>query len=516
MFVSDIKPADDRSPWGDFWFQPVGTRAASGTRVTPESALRLSAVYGCIRVLAETMACLPFCMYRPREDGGKDPVTDHWLYRLIAKRPNDWQTSFEWIEMLAGHLALRGNCYNEIVPGRRGEIAQLIPLHPDRMKLVMLDNGSFRWDVTDRNGNVVPYSRHSIWHVRGISSDGYLGMNPIAVAREAIGLGLAAQDYGSRFFANDAKPGGGWIEFAGSFKDKPARDTFRQSWQEAQGGSNRGKIAVLENGMKYHDIGMNNKDSQFLEARQFQVPEICRLFRVPPHMIADLTRSTNNNIEWQSLEFVKFTMTPWVERWEASIEYSLLPEDEDLEIEFDFDNLERGDMKTRSEYYTSGTTAGWLTRNEVRKKENLNPIAGLDKPLEPMNMQGAGKKPSPKDPPQQPQDDGQGDNQDDSSSARLQVLAMAAAERVARKECEQVQRAIKVSPGELLAMYGKHAHFVAKCLAVSIEHAQAYCAGQLASLDPAEEVDAFETRTRCALERLALAGADAFKQGDMK
>jgi HK97 family phage portal protein len=376
----------DRSPYGEFWFEPVSARTGSGMRVSPDSALRLAAVYACVRILAETMASLPLVVYQRRSDGGKDKVTDHWLYRLMAKRPNRFQNPFEWREMLQGHLALRGNAYNQIITNTRGEIIELMPIHPDRVKIELLPSGEYRYRVTDRAGTEVILPRGEVWHLRGLSSDGLMGMSPIELARENLGMALAAQDYGARFFANDAKPTGGWIEFPGSFKDNEAKKVFRESYQQAQSGVNRGKILVLENGMKFHEVGVTNKDAQFLELRKFQITDIARLFRVPPHMIADLERATFSNIEQQSLEFVMHTMTPWAERWEASIESELLLEGDDIEIEFDFANLMRGDAASRSSYYQSGIQNGWLTRNEARIAENLNPIDGLDQPLRPLNM----------------------------------------------------------------------------------------------------------------------------------
>jgi HK97 family phage portal protein len=376
----------DRSPYGEFWFEPVSARTGSGMRVSPDSALRLAAVYACVRILAETMASLPLVIYQRRPDGGKDKVTDHWLYRLMAKRPNRFQNPFEWREMLQGHLALRGNAYNQIITNPRGEIIELMPIHPDRVKIELLPSGEYRYRVTDRFGAVGILPRGEVWHLRGLSSDGLMGMSPIELARENLGMALAAQDYGARFFANDAKPTGGWIEFPGSFKDSEAKKVFRESYQQAQSGANRGKVLVLENGMKFHEVGVTNKDAQFLELRKFQITDIARLFRVPPHMIADLERATFSNIEQQSLEFVMHTMTPWAERWEASIESELLLESDDIEIEFDFANLMRGDAASRSSYYQSGIQNGWLTRNEARVAENLNPLDGLDQPLRPLNM----------------------------------------------------------------------------------------------------------------------------------
>lgn len=377
-------------------FDSALARSVSGMHVSADSALRLAAVYACVRILSETMASLPLVVYRPRSDGGKDRVTDHWLYRVLSKKPNRFQNPFEWREMLQGHLALRGNAFCQILSNGAGEITELIPVHPDRVRLELFTNGrdapkgsegsDYRYRIRDAAGRELLLPRGEVWHLRGLSSDGLLGLSPIELAKQSLGMALAAQDYGARFFANDAKPTGGWIEFPGSFKDIEAKRVFRESYQAAQSGVNRGKVLVLENGMKFHEVGVTNKDAQFLELRKFQITDIARLFRVPPHMIADLDRATFSNIEQQSLEFVMHTMTPWAERWEAAIEADLLLDGEALEVEFDFANLMRGDAASRSAYYQSGIQNGWLTRNEARIAENLNPIEGLDQPLRPLNM----------------------------------------------------------------------------------------------------------------------------------
>ncbi len=376
----------DRSTWGDFYFEPAGVRSVSGMRVSADAALRLAAVYACVRILSETMASLPIVVYRTRPDGGKDRIKDHWLYHRLARTPNRYQNPFEWREMLQGHLTLRGNAYCQILANAKGEITELLPIHPDRVKLEMLSNGDYRYRISQAEGAELILPRGEVWHLRGLSSDGLVGMSPIELARESLGMALAAQDYGARFFANDAKPTGGWIEFPGNFKDAEAKRVFRESYQQAQSGANRGKVLVLENGMKFHEVGVTNKDAQFLELRKFQITDIARLFRVPPHMIADLDRATFSNIEQQSLEFVMHTMTPWAERWEAAIGRDLIFDSEALEVEFDFSNLMRGDVASRSAYYQSGIQNGWLTRNEARAAENLNPLAGLEQPLRPLNM----------------------------------------------------------------------------------------------------------------------------------
>ena len=455
--------ADDRSPWGDFWFEPVTVRTSSGMRVSADNALRLAAVYASVRILAETMASLPFVLYRQRTDGGKDKVTDHWLYRLLAKRPNRYQNPFEWREMLQGHLALRGNAYNQIVANSRGEITELVPIHPDRIRIELTPSGDYRYRVMDRLGNESIVPRGDIWHLRGLSSDGLMGMSPIELARESLGMALAAQDYGSRFFANDAKPTGGWIEFPGSFKDAEAKKVFRESYQQAQSGANRGKVLVLENGMKFHEVGVTNKDAQFLELRKFQITDIARLFRVPPHMIADLERATFSNIEQQSLEFVMHTMTPWAERWEASIESDLLLDGDELEVEFDFANLMRGDAASRSSYYQSGIQNGWLTRNEARIAENLNPLDGLDEPLRPLNMveESAAEDLEVDGEQAEPPAQEQTEPKDDDTAARFRALVASTSARWARrisragaienKDVDLIAEALAVPPERVAA-----------------------------------------------------------------
>ena len=427
--------SSERSPWGDFFFEPVSVRSVSGMRVSPDSAMRLAAVYACVRILSETMASLPLVLYRARADGGKDRVTDHWLYRVLGKKPNRYQNPFEWREMLQGHLALRGNAFCQILTNGRGEVTELIPIHPDRVRLELLAQGDYRYRIQNAAGQEMVLRRGEVWHLRGLSSDGLLGLSPIELSRESLGMALAAQEYGARFFSNDAKPTGGWIEFPGNFKDSEAKRVFRESYQAAQSGANRGKVLVLENGMKFHEVGVTNKDAQFLELRKFQITDIARLFRVPPHMIADLDRATFSNIEQQSLEFVMHTMTPWAERWEASIEADLMLDGDELEVEFDFANLMRGDAASRSAYYQSGIQNGWLTRNEARVAENLNPIKGLDQPLRPLNMveeAAAEEQEIYNQEPESADTDGTA-TPDEGLSLRLRNLVQSNAHRLARR-----------------------------------------------------------------------------------
>ena len=484
MFLS-IFAAEDRSPWGDWWFEPVTTRTASGMRIGTGTALQLSHVYRAVRILSETLAVLPFCLYRNRPDGGKDKVTDHWLYRLIARRPNRYQNGFEWRELMQSHLVLRGNAFNEIFANSRGDITELMPIHPDKIKIEMFNDGNYRYIVKNRDGTERGLARTEVWHIRGLSSDGLLGYSVLELARESFGLGLAAQDYGARFFRNDAKPGGGWIEFPGSFKDKTARDVFRESYQESQRGDNRGKIAVFENGMKFHEVGLTNTDAQFLESRKFQVTDAARWFGIPPHKLADLERSTNNNIEHQSLEFVNDTMTPWAERWEASIESELLLDsDEDLEVEFDFANLLRGDQAARAAYFKDRFNVGSITPNQIRIRENENPEPDpkADKLFVPVNMvpiDKAGEAPPQDQKNQFPQ-------KNNRENAREEQLQLAASERVVGKEVTALRKmhvkAVTAYPrnatsycADIDDFYEKHIAYVQEISLVNESVAQQWC-----------------------------------------
>lgn len=542
MFLSRNASTADRSPWGQFWFEPVGMRTDAGGRVTPSSAMRLSAVYSCVRVLAETFAVLPFRLYRKRTDGRRghgELVTDHWLYRLLALRPNNWQTPFEWREMMQGHLALRGNAFNQMVFNGAGEVTSLIPLHPDRVRAERFTNGDYRFRVGQLDGTELVLSRNQMWHIRGMSSDGVVGLNPIEVAAEVFGLGQAAQSYGARFFANDAKPGG-WLEMVGKFADNVAKQTFAEGWRAAHSGANRGKTAILENGMKYHELTLNNSDAQFLESRKFSRSEIASLFRIPPHMIGDLEKATFSNIEQQSLDFVIGTMTPWAERWESSIEsFLMLDGDADLEVEFDFSNLLRGDSAARALYYTKMFQLGALSPNDIRDREGEQPITGGDKYFVPLNMvplEQAGQaalakkqKAAALPAPGAPADDGADARRGVAPVAlvaptvapvamlpaahdttRFLAVIRAAAERVARKELQLVKAAFRTEDPEssVRSLYVAHANFVASCLGVTQDAAESYCNGRAAlsrSMKGMEEADFLAIATS-NLEYLALKG----------
>lgn len=518
MFITRLRAAApaDRSPRSDFWFNPLGMDYGGGIHVTTDQALALPTALACVRNISEDFAKLPFRMYRPAKSGrGRDLVTNHWLGQLLDRRPNNWQTPFEFFEMLQGHLLLRGNAYCLIVSDAAGRITDLVPLHPDRVRLEMLDNGSFRYRVSQANGTQEIYRRDEIWHIRGFGSDGYVGLSPVQLQRVALGVGLSAQEYAARFFRNDAKPSGGWIEYPGKFADREARTKFRESWQEVQGGANRGQVAVLEQGMKYHEVGLNNKDSQFLETQQHGATLVCSIFRMPPHKVGLLDKATFSNIEQQNIEYATDTIHSWCERWECSIETQLLGPDTDIEVEFDLRILLRGDSKARADRASRLVMAGVITRNEARADEGLNPLDGLDEPLRPLNMAEESDPTDPEDPedagadPEESATDvpAKGIPSDDASAKRMANLVSAAVDRVVRKEAALIKRSFTSSDATPASVYAELEPFVRACLGVSAAEASAYTAARLADQTSATTtLDDFQAIAASRLERLALKG----------
>ncbi len=343
----------------------------SGKTVNERTALQTTAVYACVRILAETIASLPLHTFR-YTDRGKDKALDHPLYYLLHNEPNSEMTSFVFRETLMSHLLLWGNAYAQIIRDGRGQILSLYPLLPDMMTVDRAANGEIIYQYrTDRG--VYLLRREEVLHVPGLGFDGLIGYSPIAMAKNAIGMAIATEEYGASFFANGANPGG-VLEHPGVVKD-PKR--VRESWNAVyQGSSNAHRVAVLEEGMKFQAIGIPPEQAQFLETRKFQINEIARIFRVPPHMLADLEKSSFSNIEQQSLEFVKYTLDPWVIRWEMAIQKALfLPsEKKQFFVKFNLDGLLRGDYQSRMSGYATGRQNGWLSSNDIRELENMNPI----------------------------------------------------------------------------------------------------------------------------------------------
>lgn len=355
-------------------------RTTSGKTVNERTALQTTAVYACVRILSETIASLPLHVYR-YTDGGKAKDTEHVLYTLLHDEPNPDMTSFVFRETLMSHLLIWGNAYAQILRDRSGQVIGLYPLLPDQMSVHRSEKGKLfyvynRYEEDNPNfqekGSIV-LSQEEVLHIPGLGFDGLIGYSPIALAKNAVGMTLACEEYGASFFGNGANPGG-VLEHPGILKD-PAK--VRDSWNAVyQGTRNAHKVAVLEEGMSYKQIGIPPEEAQFLETRKFQINEIARLFRIPPHMVGDLEKSSFSNIEQQSLEFVKYTLDPWVVRFEQALKKSLLlPEEKKTHfIKFNVDGLLRGDYQSRMNGYAIGRQNGWLSTNDIRKLEELNPI----------------------------------------------------------------------------------------------------------------------------------------------
>lgn len=377
LFHSGDKPQNSTSGSAYSFFLGGST---SGKRVNERTAMQMTVVYSCVRVLSEAVAGLPLHLYQYTKEGGKEKAVKHPLYFLLHDEPNPEMSSFVFRETLMTHLLLWGNAYAQIIRNGKGEVIALYPLMPDRMEVDRDGNGQLYYiysvsqdDVPTVKGSRVRLEQSDVLHIPGLGFDGLVGYSPIAMAKNAIGMAIACEEYGAKFFANGATPGG-ILEHPGTVKD-PAR--VRESWTQAFGGSsNSNKVAVLEEGMKYTPISISPEQAQFLETRKFQIDEIARIFRVPPHMVGDLEKSSFSNIEQQSLEFVKYTLEPWLVSWEQSMIRSLLSaaEKEQYFMKFNVDGLLRGDYASRMNGYATARQNGWMSANDIRELENLDRI----------------------------------------------------------------------------------------------------------------------------------------------
>jgi len=374
IFKARDKPKNETSG-SHYRFVFGGTNA--GARVTETTAMQMTAVYCCIRILSEAVAGLPLHLYK-YTDKGKEKDTAHPLYFLLHDEPNPEMTSFTFRETLMTHLLLWGNAYAQIIRNGKNEVIALYPLMANRVTVGRDKSGKiyYEYDRKAEDGGKAGkqvLSSYEVLHIPGLGFDGLVGYSPIAMAKNAVGLAMATEEYGSKFFANGAAPSG-VLEHPGTLKDP---QKVKESWNAAyQGPKNAHRVAVLEEGMKYQPIGLSPEHAQFLETRKFQINEIARIFRVPPHMLADLEKSSFSNIEQQSLEFVKYTLNPWLIRWEQGIQRRLLNEKEKRThfVKFNVDGLLRGDYASRMAGYAVGRQNGWMSANDIRELENLDRI----------------------------------------------------------------------------------------------------------------------------------------------
>lgn len=364
----------------------------AGVPVSLSTALKVSTVLACARVLANGIAQTPLKLLRQMPGGGKIEATDHPLFRVLHRRPNDWQTSFDFRHVMMMHAVLAGNAYAFVGRGGRpARVVELIPLLPERVTVEQSSDYEVTYAVSDGAGGRTSVPARNILHLRGPSWNGYAGLDAVATAREAIGLAIATEEAQARLHANGARPGG-LLSVEGRLSDSAKQQLRASLQQRVEGINNAFRTLVLDQQAKWTPFAMTGVDAQHLETRKFQIEEICRDLGVFPQMVgyADKT-ATFASAEAFFQAHVTHSLMPWAENWQQTIAVSLLgPEDGDLYAEFTLQALLRGDHQARAAFYKAGIVDGWMTRNEARALENLNPLPGLDAPLIPLNMTGGG------------------------------------------------------------------------------------------------------------------------------
>lgn len=364
------------------WFG--GRDTASGKAVSVQDAQTIVTVMRAVRIISCTIASLPLLLYRERSDGGKERARSP-LYDLLKNKPNRWQTAYEWKQMMQTHLCLRGNAYSEIISSRSQSVKELIPLDPDRVLPFWAEEGkpAYRYQQPDGAQRII--LGDEMLHLKDITLDGLVGVSRITAHREALGLSLAQDEHAARLFSNGATIRG-VLQTEQKLSDD-ARERLRKDWKDRfEGPENAHKTAVLEQGLKWQNISVSPEDAQFLQSRRFSVIEIGRVFDVAPQLLFELQNTNRATSEQVGLEFLIFTLMPWLKMWEQRINADLVT-DADTYAEFLVDGLLRGDFQTRTSGYAMGRQWGWLSQNDIRRLENMNPIGPEgDVYLSPLNM----------------------------------------------------------------------------------------------------------------------------------
>ena len=436
--------AQTPGPEDDFWYtSPMGLALpGGGARVTLHTALKLDAVYACVALLARTFGSLPLKVYQKFPDGTREERSNHALYETLHYQPNENNTAFEFRQWEQIYLELVGNSYAQIVPGRRGAVEQLLPLDPYRMTPVRKSSGQLVYEFRQVDGRLRVFLPEEVHHIRNMSLDGVVGLSTISVWSDVLSYGLILQDYAIRYTRNDSRPSG-ILKFPGNLKEE-TKTGLRKQWEALQGGFNRGRVAVVDSGGDFTPVSVSNKDAQFMEARIETVPQIARLFGLPPTKIGWLEKSSYSNVEELNIATVTDAYLPRAVQREQAIRRDLFSEEErraGFFAEYDLNALLRGNIQQRFEAYGIGIEKGFLVRNEPRRWENLNPLPGLNKPLVPLNMAIVEDDGSISESTgERRQNERRRDNQP--SEPRESLLAITAAQAVARSECAAVRRAM--------------------------------------------------------------------------
>jgi HK97 family phage portal protein len=515
---ADLDPLDDR-----YYNSRPGTLSRAGQRVSPDSAMKASAVYRCVSILANMLAMFPKGMYEKLEQGRR-PAPDHPLDRIISFAPNRRQNAFAFWQQVCYHLVLRQNAFVQIVPGPKGKgwVGELVPLDPDRVKGPdELPDGTLRYEYVrpGGTGTVKMIANHDIWHLRGLSADGLRGLSMLDVASDSIGLSLASERHAARFFERGVKPTG-VLQHEKTLKPETA-SAMSESFGRLYGGeSGTGKIPVLWEGMKFQPTSMTLKDAEFLDSRKFSVSEIARWFGVPPHMVGDVERSTSwgTGIEQQGLHFLIYSLQPWVELIEQSIRFSLVVQPEKFYPKLNVNAMLRMDAKTQADVFSILIDKGVLNPNECRELLERNPREGGDEyatvgaPAVP--TQAVPVEPEPPEPAPEEEDP------EDESAAASRALAAArgiASVRAGELLGEEMQALARLAKehsrrpeawGPAVArFYGHFAGRIAQSLACGKTAAKGWCEtrrGLILTDGIAALTDGQQTEATAALVALAL------------
>lgn len=482
------------APWDDFWYSPLGRPSSTGMRVTADTAKSIACVYACVSVIGRMVASFPGGIYKYTSDGGKKLAPLHPLYSLIATAPNHRQTPFEFMQMMQGHLELRGNAYAEILSNSRGLVEEVMPLHPDRIVVEQMKTGKLRYRYDDplKNNQTRYILQEEMFHLRNWSDDGIVGQSTVALGADVFGVAMAAQEYSARFFANDATPRG--VLEGAQFKTKADETAFRDSWQMAQTRMNRHKTAVLPIGVTFKEIGIKPSDAQLLDARKFSRIEICSMFGVPPHLVGETEKTaTYASVEQFNIMFATQCLWPRVVNWEQTLQRDLLQNDRYF-AKYSMASLLRGDTAARYASYQIGLQNGWLCQDDVRVMEDMNPLpngAGKDywRPLTWTKLGALSGGTNLQQSTAVPPDAGgaeesgvdPGDQQKEANRVfelreRLRVLAYGNAERCVRKEAAALRKlGAAATQGDLDSFYLEHARFVSEVMHIYLATAVAWC-----------------------------------------
>lgn len=354
-------------------------------KIDTDTALGFSAVFACNKVLSETLASCPILLYEKDDKGNRQQVTDTPEYGVLHYAPNAEMTPGQFKEFGMTNINLGGNFIAQKVFNLHGELLELRPISWERVR-IDIDKGTGRL-LYFIDGKQEPKTRDEILHIPGLTQDGYIGITPLSYAALTVDIGLSQDKFERNFYHNRASTSG-IFQYPNELGEEAFQRLKKDIKKNYTGLSNAGVPMILEGGGQFKEITMKLTDAQFLESKRFRIEDVCRIFRVPLHLVQDLTRSTNNNIEHQSLEFIVYTMLPWFKRWEENLNLQLLSKDSKKRnryFEFNISGLLRGDIKSRYEAYAQGRQWGWLSVNDIRRLENMNPVEGGDIYMQPLN-----------------------------------------------------------------------------------------------------------------------------------